>query len=454
MSTAIIWFRYDLRLKDNLALLEACNNFDKILPLYIYDPKNIPVGEAQKWWLHQSLTALREALRAKKSDLIILKGDANKILLDLVEDHKIAAIFWSRRYDAKGMEYDAKVKENIQKIGLRAESFPGLLLNEPWTIKNKTGEYFKVFTPFWKHCLTVINPHEIEKLHLKPALSSVKSCNINELELLPHSPNWAKHFGEFWQPGEEGAHKLLHEFLEQKITKYASNRDVPSLNGTSKLSPHLHFGEISPNYIWQQVKNNNYGAERFLAELGWREFSYNLLYNFPKLPTDNFRPEFDNFKWDKDNKALKAWQQGKTGFPIVDAGMRELWHTGTMHNRVRMIVASFLTKDLFIDWRVGAEWFWNTLVDADLANNSASWQWVAGCGADAAPYFRIFNPILQSEKFDADGIYIKNWIPELKDLDPKLLHNPQLFTIKDYPKPLVDHNIQRKIALTRYQNLK
>ena len=444
--TALVWFRQDLRLSDNPALYHAAKAHDDIILLYVFDDTTPwPMGAAQRWWLHHSLMALQKQLKKSNIALTLKRGDARKILLALCEQHHISAVYWNRCYEPDAIARDSKIKEQLKDKQISVQSYNGSLLHEPWQILNKQGSYFKVFTPFWTACC--LSPIDATILP-KPKLTQktrVPSDNLDDWHLLPTQPNWAIDFSKHWQPGELHAHQQLNTFIEQQLQGYTTKRDIPASNATSYLSPHLHFGEISPKQIWHTIKSlealqphlENPG-EHFIRQLGWREFSYHLLYHFPKLPEQNFRSEFDHFKWSTNKKLLTAWQQGNTGFPIVDAGMRELWHTGYMHNRVRMIAASFLVKDLLIDWRHGAAWFWDTLVDADLANNSMSWQWVAGCGVDAAPYFRIFNPTLQSKKFDPQHEYIRRWIPDLNN----------------YPKPIVDHDEARKMALAYYKRLK
>ena len=460
MNTALVWFRQDLRLSDNPAFAEACSTHEQIIAIYILDKKTSLLGGAQSWWLHHSLVSLAESLKKMGLNLLLKQGDPIEIIPQLVKEYSIGAVYWNRCYEPMVIQRDKKVKTILADQGIQVRSSNGSLFNEPWNIKNKSGDYFKVFTPYWKHCLQTMSvPLEISIPKISKTLA-VASESVADLNLLPKNPNWAQGFTQYWQPGEQGAYKQLTEFIEHHLTGYKTHRDIPAKNATSRLSAHLHFGEISPWVIWRAIELARLdpacdlqSAERFLSELGWREFSYYLLYHFPDLPKVNFKPEFDQFPWHHDDEGLKSWQQGRTGYPIVDAGMRELWQTGYMHNRVRMIVASFLTKDLFIDWRVGADWFLDTLVDADLANNSASWQWVSGSGADAAPYFRIFNPILQSKKFDPEGLYIKQWIPELSKVSGHLIHEPWSVCL-NYPKPIVDHDEARKLALHYYQSIK
>lgn len=468
MSTALFWFRQDLRLNDNPAFFEACTKYDKVIPLYILDGKNSVLGEAQAWWLHHSLLALKNSLRKKLGlNLILKKGDPKEIILELTHSLSINAVYWNRCYEPASIARDKKIKTTLLENSIDVLSFNANLFHEPWTISNKNGEFFKVFTPYWKTCRQNLISQPAKILTHNPASVEVNSEELNEWKLLP-SLNWASQFPTYWTPGEEGAQHRLNEFISNFLNGYKINRDIPEKQATSHLSPHLHFGELSPWAILRAVEQAKLdpgcdlaGAEHFLSELGWREFSYYLLYHVPSLPSQNFKNEFDSFPWQNDEQLLTRWQKGMTGYPIIDAGMRELWATGYMHNRVRMIAASFLTKDLFIDWRLGADWFLNTLVDADLANNSASWQWVAGCGADAAPYFRIFNPILQSQKFDPNGAYIRRWIPELSSLSNDTIHAPwesanalSLYNKIDYPKPIINHNEARSKALAYYSQLK
>ncbi len=469
MSTAIVWFRQDLRCCDNPALFAACTTHHAIIPLYILENPSELLGEAQGWWLHHSLSSLQKEFKKHGLDLCLKKGNALQILKKIIEHHEITAIYWNRCYEPAHIERDKLIKKELDALGIKVNRFNGSLLNEPWTIQNKSGQPFKVFTPFWKQCLQQMNIPNTLVIHNWPGSPNIASEPLDDWNLLPAKPDWAKRFPEFWEPGESGALKKLNLFIHHSIQNYKKYRDEPDKRVTSHLSPHLHFGEISPWKIWRAIEqvriqpNFDMGStERFLAELGWREFSYHLLYHFPDLPHQNFRQEFNTFSWQNDEEKLKQWQKGLTGFPIVDAGMRELWQTGYMHNRVRMIVASFLVKDLLIDWRAGAKWFWYTLLDADLANNSVSWQWVAGTGADPAPYFRIFNPILQGEKFDPQGKYVKTWVPELKQVPHEWIHKPweappnvlPITLGKEYPFPLVDHNRARKRALQYYQAIK
>ena len=469
MKPIIVWFRHDLRLADNPALAHACQTGAPVIPLYILEEtenNNRSLGAASLWWLHHSLKSLQTDLEKHKNLLILKKGKALTILTNLIKETGANQIFWNRRYDGPGIAIDRYLKKHFTDQKIICASFNGALLNEPWDIKNKQGTSFKVFTPFWKHCLAHKSPdHPLpvpEKI-LK-ATSVDASVQLESWNLLPTRPNWAKGFESMWRPGEAPALQHLDHFLNEGLTTYKERRNTPSEeNGTSLLSPYLQWGNISPRQIWHAVQpylvshsHDSASLHCFLSELGWREFSYHLLYYFPHLAEKPLRQNFAEFPWDTNPEALKKWQKGLTGYPIVDAGMRQLWHTGWMHNRVRMIVASFLIKHLLLPWQQGEEWFWDTLVDADPASNSMNWQWVAGCGADAAPYFRIFNPMLQGEKFDPKGDYVRRWVPELKGVETDWIHEPWKSPkpIKGYPAPVVDHIAARNRALTAYDHIK
>jgi deoxyribodipyrimidine photo-lyase len=467
----IVLFQQDLRLSDNPALIHAAKR-GEVIPVFIWD--NIEnLGGASKWWLHHSLVALQASLNELGVHLILRQGDTVTVISQLLKECSADAVYWNRCYEPRAIEKGQSLKAALEAQKIEAKSFKAGLLFEPWEIANKQGNFFKVFTPFWKHCLTQSNsigePYEVPKF-----VPSTQRYNCDELaqwELLPTHPDWAGGLKKLWQPGEESAHQSLESFLDHRLKAYPEKRDIPSDAGTSYLSPHLHWGEISPRQLWSATRyheartGNSRAAEKFLSELGWREFSYYLLYHVPSLPSMPFNPKFQHFPWVYNEAALRAWQRGKTGYPLVDAGMRELWETGYMHNRVRMIVASFLTKHLQLDWKQGAAWFWDTLIDADLANNSASWQWVAGCGADASPYYRIFNPILQGQRFDPSGEYVRRWIPELSKLpdvyihcpweaDEKTLRTAGVTLGKNYPNPIVNHSIAREAALQAYKIFK
>lgn len=469
MTNALVWFRQDLRLEDNPALAQACREQDFILPLYIWDEVTTPLGGAQRWWLHHSLEAFKASLKKARLNLCLRKGNALTVLKQLVKDYRIDTLYWNRCYEPATIARDTLIKQFFQAEGITVVSTNGSLLHEPWQITNTSGHFFKVFTPYWRACLKQMNLPAPYTLSCIPNALTATSEPLASWKLLPHKLNWADAFGLYWEPGEKGAQKKLTQFIENTLKGYNTSRDEPAKDSTSKLSPHLHFGEISPQQIWRAMERVNYdtevdlpSVERFLSEIGWREFSYHLLYYNPSLPHAPFKPDFNAFPWENNAFFLKRWQTGMTGYPIVDAGMRELWHTGYMHNRVRMIVASFLTKDLLIDWRLGASWFLDTLVDADIANNSASWQWVAGCGADAAPYFRIFNPVLQGEKWDPEGKYVKQWVTELHSVPAQWIHkpwmipadNPHAILAKNYPKPLLDHATAREKALLYYKMIR
>lgn len=470
MSTAIMWFRQDLRCTDNTALAQACNQHQTVIPLYILDnqaPR--PMGSAQKWWLHHSLLSLQQNLLNYGLKLRLIKGNALNNLSQLIDQQPISAVYWNRCYEPDSIARDQTIKAALKLRGIIVKSFNGSLLNEPWTMQTQAGNYFKVFTPYWKQALKqLVIPDAISLTQSLPPMTEDGEC-LDDWNLLPKKPDWAYEFPRYWQPGEAGAMEKLEDFIRGRLQGYQSARNEPAKESTSRLSPHLHFGEISPWQIWRAIEQakqdpavDHLSADHFLSELGWREFSYHLLYHFPALPETPFRPAFNAFPWQNDAQALSRWQKGITGYPIIDAGMRELWQTGYMHNRVRMIVASFLTKDLLIDWRQGEAWFWDTLLDADLANNAASWQWVAGSGADAAPYFRVFNPVVQGEKFDPEGEYVRRWVPELAKVPKPWLHKPweapaNALGIKlgqEYPYPVVDHAKARAKALEIYQSLK
>jgi len=465
------WFRQDLRISDNPGLFEASKN-GNVLPIYIFDhdaSAECKMGSASRWWLHHSLNALNQSLDGK---LNIYAGSAKEVLLDLIKTNTIDAIYWNRCYEPWRIREDTEIKAELTQLGIDCKSFNGSLLWEPWEVTKKDNTHYKVYTPYYRNgCLQAKSPRTAlpapQNLHL------IHDCNaktIDELELLPSMP-WFKKMEPCWQVGEASAQARLSTFLDNELMGYKEKRNYPAKPNVSRLSPHLHFGEISPNQVWHSAQAHGLiqGVENdldcFSSELGWREFSYYLLYHFPDLPHKNFQSKFDHFPWHYNADNLKAWQCGQTGYPIVDAGMRELWQTGYMHNRVRMIVGSFLVKNLLHDWRHGEAWFWDCLVDADRASNSASWQWVAGSGADAAPYFRIFNPVLQGEKFDADGLYTRRFVPELRLVPNKFLFSPWkapepilkasgVVLGATYPKPIVTLEQSRDRALQAYHACK
>lgn len=472
---SIIWFRQDLRLNDNLALNAAIKNSDEVIAVYILDEatENFrKLGGATKVWLHYSLADLSKNLKENYNISLIFKtGKSLEILEKLFLETKSEKLYCNQCFEPYYAENDKKI---INKFN--TEVFNSSLLIEPNSLKNGSGEYFKVFTHFYKKALATLTPRSPVKAPERKDKSSkleVRCLKLDELNLLPTKLNWAEKFKKYWQISEMAAHDKLDNFLKNGLEHYSNNRNfADNENSTSKISPYLHFGQISPHQILSATqvyseifpKTQN-GAEKFINEIYWREFSYSLLINFKKLPEQNFRSEFDNFPWEFSDENLKAWQQGKTGYPIVDAGMREIYETGYMHNRVRMIVGSFLTKDLLMHWKQGEEYFWDNLFDADLASNCASWQWVAGSGADAAPYFRIFNPTMQGKKFDPSGNYTKKWCPELKDMPIEFLHNPweapELVLLGagvklgiNYPKPMIAHDKARASALAAYSKTK
>jgi len=465
---AIHWFRQDLRLSDNPALYEA-SAYDSVLPIYILDDDNAgdyAMGGASRWWLHQSLASLNASLGGRLS---IYSGNPMDILEDIISRFNVKAVFWNRCYEPWRMHRDALIKKQLTTKDIEANSLNGSLLWEPWTIKKGDGTPYKVFTPFYrKGCLGSVPPRKPlpapEKTHY---LKDKQGCvELGTLKLLPDI-HWNSELEPHWQVGEAGAYDRFQQFLDEGLFHYKDGRNFPSRQHVSRISPYLHFGEISANQLWYEVKGigDDQHIEHFCSELGWREFSYSQLYHNPDLPTKNLQPKFDAFPWQQDSDLLRAWQTGQTGVPMVDAGMRELWQTGYMHNRVRMIVGSFLVKNLRLHWHHGERWFWDTLIDADLANNSASWQWIAGCGADAAPYFRIFNPVTQGQKFDPEGDYIRKYIPEIASLPNKNLFSPWeapepllnengIRLGSTYPKPIVDLKQSRNAALEAFKSLK
>ncbi|NBS01712.1 MAG: deoxyribodipyrimidine photo-lyase [Rhizobiales bacterium] len=476
----LVWFRDDLRLSDHPALVAALASDCPVVPVYVYDehsPAFRPMGGASRWWLHHSLAALDLSLRAKGSYLRIVRGAAQTAIAQLVDHYQASGMVWSRRYGAAEIAVDASIKAWCKDHGISCESFNGSLLVEPWQVTTQAGQPMKVFTPFWKsaranHSFTQPLPAPVI-LPVVTATASPLEIPLDDLTLLPTKPDWAKGFTEHWQAGEAGAQQRLLDFLDDGLKGYGEDRNRPDRNNVSRLAPYLRFGNISPRQVWHVAVNRMQAGECtaserdltvFQSELGWREFSYHLLFHNPDLVRKNYQARFDKFPWRNDPAALKAWQNGMTGYPIVDAGMRQLWQTGWMHNRVRMVVASFLIKHLMIDWRDGEAWFWDTLLDADPASNAASWQWVAGSGADAAPYFRIFNPVLQGERFDPKGDYVRHFVPELARLPKEFIHKPWTasewvlreagITLgTDYPAPLIDHKTGRDRALAAFSSI-
>lgn len=478
-APAIVWFRDDLRMADNPALCAAVASGAPVLCVFVHDTATAglrPLGGASKWWLHHALQQLAAEIASRGGRLDICTGASKSTIVGLARAAGASLVVWNRRYGEAERAIDADIKSVLKAQAIACESFNASLLCEPWQAKTKSGTDFRVFTPFWK----VVRSQE--PAAPLPAPARLTACTLPDdapvtvalpaLALLPQKIDWAGGMRAAWTPGEAGAHDRLAAFLDAGATGYRQNRNRPDLASTSRLSPHLHYGEISPRQVWHATQSRMLSgdiagsdAEKFLAELGWREFSYNLLYHFPKLATDNLQSRFNAFPWVSPAPLeLRAWQTGQTGYPIVDAGMRELWQTGFMHNRVRMVCASFLIKHLLIDWRIGEAWFWDTLCDADPANNAASWQWVAGSGADASPYYRIFNPMLQGVKFDPQGTYVRQFVPELQGLAADAIHSPWeasaaelsragVILGKTYPRPMVDHAQARARALAAFAAL-
>ena len=455
----IVWFRDDLRIADHPALHAALEHGRPIVAVYVLDEESVgvrPLGGAARWWLHQSLRSLTADIEALGGRLILRRGAAGPIMAALVHETDASAVFWNRRYGLPERTVDTAIKSDLRATGIDAHSFAGSLLFEPWTIQTGQGGSYSVFTPFWRVCTAGPPPRAPypapESIPGWAGILDADSPSSDDLDswgLEPSGPDWAGGLRAAWTPGEASAHALLQTFLDGSLPRYGSERDQPAQNATSRLSPYLRWGEISPYQVWSATQKAQRGltgtalasATRFLTEVGWREFAYHVLFNAPDLATKNLRPAFDAFPWPPvDREVLAAWRQGRTGFALVDAGMRELWRTGSMHNRVRMVTASFLIKNMLVDWREGERWFWDTLVDADPASNPFGWQWVAGSGADAAPYFRIFNPDLQAAKFDPHQQYIRENVPE--------------YGTDAYPAPLVDLGESRRAALAAYESVK
>lgn len=468
-TTAIVWFRRDLRLSDHPALDRARQKHDRIVPVFIDDAAaegDWAPGAASRWWLHHSLIELDLRLRDRGSRLILSSGDSLETLQRIRNACGADAIYWNRVYEPALVERDRAIKQALVEDGLTVESCNGSLLFEPWQLCKDDGSPYRVFTPFWKQMqkcwvppVACPEPRQLAAPKRWPA-----SLALAELELLPRG-DWADAFSDYWAPGELGARRRLARFVESTVVDYDDARDRPDVQGTSRLSPHLHFGEISPGQVARALDEagelpSGKGRLSCLREIAWREFSSHLLFRNPHLVDEPLNPAFKAFPWRRraDYAAdLEAWQRGMTGIPMVDAGMRELWATGWMHNRVRMVVASFLTKNLLIPWQEGTQWFWDTLVDADLANNTQGWQWTAGCGADASPYFRVFNPVLQGEKFDPAGEYLRRWCPELGQRPRRRLHHPlsaDEARCFGYPEPMVDLRTSRQRALDAWARIR
>ncbi len=472
-NPVIHWFRDDLRLADNPALAAAHATGRPLVLAYILDEESREsrsLGGASRWWLDKSLRALGERIGAKGGALVLRRGPAETAIAKLVAETGAHAVYWTRRY-GPARRIDERIKAALKKDGVEAHSFNGALLAEPFALKTGSGGAFKVFTPFWKALQASIEiPPPSPEPRAFPAAPQIVSDALDSWKLHPSMPDWSGGLAQMWTPGELGARKRMRDFMAGPIAGYADGRNIPSQASTSRLSPHLRFGEISPHQVWRAAQHAAEAGQapvdqvqKFLSEIAWRDFSYHLLYHDPDMGRLSWRRQFEQVDWRMGSKAeLEAWRRGRTGYPIIDAGMRELWATGWMHNRVRMIVASFFAKDLLVHWRKGEEWFWDTLVDADEANNANGWQWTAGTGADAAPYFRVFNPVLQGEKFDPAGDYVRSWVPELAKLAPKWIHRPWEAPVealgsagvalgKTYPLPIIDHDFARKRALETYK---
>jgi deoxyribodipyrimidine photo-lyase len=467
VKRSIWWIRRDLRLDDNPALAAALDA-GAVVPVYIDAP-----GEEQPWapgaasraWLRRSLDALDTELRRRGSRLLRRAGPSLAALQSLVAETQAVAVHWNRIYEPAAIARDQAVKKTLREHGIGAQGHGSALLLEPWQIATAAGDPYRVFTPFWRNLRTrlAMRPSSWRAPVRLPPLPELASVDADAQMPAPRPP-WDREFWQHWQPGEAGAHEQLDAFIEGAAATYSAQRDLPDRAGTSRLSPHLHFGEITPRQVLDRLWSERWPAaagaaiEAFARELGWREFSHHLLFHFPASVEHNLNPRFDAFRWaETDEAALAAWQRGRTGVPLVDAGMRELWQTGWMHNRVRMVVASFLCKNLRQHWRHGARWFWDTLVDADLANNTQGWQWSAGTGADAAPYFRIFNPVSQARRFDPQGRYVRRWLPELAAVPEPALFEPWDHAdllrrlAPGYPgAPVVDLKASRAQALAAY----
>jgi deoxyribodipyrimidine photo-lyase len=453
----LVWLRQDLRLQDHPALVAAAKR-GEIVPVFIWSPGSEgawKAGGASRWWLHHALVDLAKAFEAAGGSLIFRSGDPLRVLRALIEETGADAVFWSRRYEPAAIEHDSAVKAALRDDGLEVKSFNASLLFEPWEVANGSGDPYRVFTPFSKCLLKRPMPEPVE-LPGELQFASAHAEDLASFGLLPEQ-DWDRDFYEAWDPTRAGAEARFARFLDGPVKDYGEGRDLPAEDGTSRLSPYLHFGQISPREVLSRLgsETEHKSGAVFRNEILWREFGYHILFHFPHTPEEPLQAQFKDFPWQPEASLVKAWRQGQTGYPIVDAGMRQLWKTGWMHNRVRMIVASLLVKHLLQSWQVGAAWFWDTLVDADLASNTLGWQWAGGCGADAAPYFRIFNPIIQGKKFDAGGAYVRRWVPELKGLPDKYIHAPweapeALRRKLDYPEPIIEHSAGRERALEAF----
>jgi len=458
----LFWLRDDFRLSKNNGLIEATINHDEVVAFYLYKKNTYQSQEAQKWWLSKSLYNFKKKLSNLNINLEIIETESFKLFFEKLIKKNDFAIYWNKVYEPDYLKFDDNIQKILTSKNIYYKIYKGNALNEINEIKKSDGTPFKVFTPFWR----TAEKYYIEKI--PPKEKKIKKClrkknyfkNCITFEKILPNKKWFKSFEKIWSPDEEEALKILNNFIKNKITNYSEGRNFPNISGTSKLSPYIKFGQIHVETIWNEcIKNKNIGTSKFLAEIGWREFNHSLINHFSHMIKKNYSKKFDKFPWQKNSKFLNLWKKGLTGYPIVDAGMRELYSNGWMHNRVRMIVGSFLVKHLLIDWKEGEKYFKNCLLDYCQASNVGGWQWVAGCGADAAPYFRIFNPILQGEKFDKDGEYVKKWVPELKDLPKKFIHKPweyngeNLILGKDYPHPIVKHEEARTKALNAFKKI-
>ncbi len=474
LAPSILWFRNDLRFSDNRALVAAIKAGGPLVPVFIWDPGAYGAwapGGASKWWLHQTLADLTDALGRLQGGLVLREGHSLEVLRDLVEETGAKRIYWNRRYESPLRELDVRIQQELGAAGVEVMTYNSALLNEPQEVSTKAGRPYRVYTPYFNEAVghRVQAPVEPDLGALSFPKRLPRSEPLEHLGLMPAVP-WYGGFEAEWEPSEAGALKQLERFLDEAVDGYAEGRDRPGDEGTSRLSPYLHWGQIGPRQIVHALaarcdRSSFAGADVFLKEIYWREFAYHVLYHFPKTPDAPLKPEYADFPWQADTEQLRRWQRGQTGYPIVDAGMRQLWQTGWMHNRVRMIVASLLVKHLLQDWKDGAKWFWDTLVDADLANNTLGWQWIGGCGADAAPYFRVFNPILQGQKFDGNGDYVRRYVPELAKLPTQYLHAPWqapcavlesagVVMGRTYPDPVIDHAAGRARALAAFDQFK
>lgn len=481
MPGTLVWYRNDLRLADNPALYHATERNAPVIPVFIWAPEEAgdwAPGGAHRWWLHQSLLALSDDLQAKTSNLVLRSGSSLDHLQNLIEETGADCVMWNRRYEPTLAALDDEIMETLAGKGIEVRTFESRILHDPQAIETSDGGPYRVYTPFWNRLqeeMEVGDPLPVPQLGDRLAPQHwPESETVDDFGLTPEDQDgtdWAEQIAEFWRPGEKDAHRRLKVFLDDTLIRYDDDRDRPHKEGTSMLSPHLHWGEITPRQIWTRVNTwvNNAAmrgaADAYLSEIAWREFAYHVLVHNPDTPTKPLHDKYEAFPWVDDDVALERWQKGQTGYPLIDAGMRQLYSIGWMHNRLRMIVASFLTKDLLIRWQHGATWFWDTLVDGDLANNTLGWQWSAGCGADAQPFFRVFNPVSQSEQHDPDGEYIKRWVPELADVPAKYVHAPWDAPPKvlekagvtlgeTYPEPIVDHAEAREKALEAYEKVK